>query len=50
VIDTIDAELAPRIEEMGVQAVVTDTIMSSMDKKTALARTVLSALANLGTA
>ena len=50
VIDTIDAELAPRIEEMGVQAVVTDTIMGSMDKKTALARTVLGALATLGTA
>ncbi len=44
VIDTVDAELAPAIEELGVQAVVTDTIMSTMEKKTELARTLLDAL------
>jgi LPPG:FO 2-phospho-L-lactate transferase len=45
VIDNVDAELKPRIEALGVDAVVTDTIMDSMDKKAALARTVLKALA-----
>lgn len=43
VIDQQDEALAPRIEESGVQVVVTDTIMSSMEKKSALARTVLAA-------
>jgi len=44
VIDTVDAALVPEIEALGVQAVVTDTIMASMEKKSALARTVLAAL------
>jgi LPPG:FO 2-phospho-L-lactate transferase len=44
VIDNVDAELKPRIEALGVDAVVTDTIMDSMDKKAALARAVLKAL------
>jgi LPPG:FO 2-phospho-L-lactate transferase len=48
VIDSADEALAPAIAEMParsgkMQAVVTDTIMASMEKKTALARTVLSA-------
>jgi hypothetical protein len=43
VIDTVDAGLAPEIDALGVRAVVTDTIMDSMDKKTALARAVLAA-------
>lgn len=45
VIDAQDEALAPQIEELGVQAVVTDTIMASMEKKSALARTVLAAAA-----
>jgi len=43
VIDTVDEALAPDIEALGVRAVVTGTIMESMDKKTALARSVLAA-------
>jgi LPPG:FO 2-phospho-L-lactate transferase len=44
VIDNVDAELKPRIEALGVDAVVTDTIMDSMENKAALARTVLKAV------
>ena len=44
VIDEADEALAPEIEALGVDAVVTDTIMKSMAKKSALARTVLAAL------
>jgi len=44
VIDEADEALAPEIEALGVDVVVTDTIMKSMAKKSALARTVLSAL------
>ena len=44
VIDSVDEALVPEIEALGVQAVVTDTIMASMEKKSALARTVLAAL------
>ena len=44
VIDNVDAELKPRIEALGVDAVVTDTIMDSMEKKAALARAVLKAV------
>jgi hypothetical protein len=40
----VDAEQKPRIEALGMDVVVTDTIMDSMDKKAALARTVLGAL------
>jgi LPPG:FO 2-phospho-L-lactate transferase len=43
VIDEVDAELKPHIEELGVEVSVTDTIMASMEKKKALARTVLQA-------
>ncbi len=50
VIDEADAALVPQIEALGLPAgrhgldvVVTDTIMSSMDKKRALARAVLAA-------
>ena len=46
VIDNVDSELKPRIEALGVDAVVTDTIMDSMEKKAALARTVLKAVAS----
>jgi LPPG:FO 2-phospho-L-lactate transferase len=44
VIDNEDRALAGDIEAMGLEVVITDTIMSSMDKKAALARTVISAL------
>jgi LPPG:FO 2-phospho-L-lactate transferase len=46
VIDTVDAALKPRIEALGVDVIVTDTIMDSMDKKSALARTVLKAVSS----
>jgi len=51
VIDNIDADLKARIERPadagggGVEVIVTDTIMDSMEKKAALARTVLKAVA-----
>lgn len=44
VIDNEDRALQGDIEDMGLEVVITDTIMSSMDKKAALARTVISAL------
>ena len=44
VIDEADAALKPAIEALGLEVVVTDTIMASMDKKAALARTVLQAV------
>jgi len=44
VIDKVDVELKPRIEALGVGVVVTDTIMDSMEKKAALARTALKAV------
>ena len=43
VIDNVDAELQPQIETLGVEVVVTDTIMASMEKKSALARTAIKA-------
>ena len=43
VIDDVDADLRPEIEALGLEVTVTDTIMSSMEKKAALARTVLNA-------
>jgi LPPG:FO 2-phospho-L-lactate transferase len=43
VIDDIDKDLKPLIEALGVEVVVTDTIMASMEKKSALARTVIEA-------
>ena len=39
VIDTVDADLAPAIEALGLQAVVTDTVMSTPEITDALART-----------
>lgn len=44
VIDEQDAALAPAIRDLGLDVMVTDTIMSSMEKKADLARTVLKAL------
>jgi LPPG:FO 2-phospho-L-lactate transferase len=43
VIDNADEDLAADIEQLGVRAVVTDTIMDSMEKKMALARTTVAA-------
>ena len=43
VIDEKDAALMPEIAALGLDVVVTDTIMASMKKKAALARTVLEA-------
>ena len=52
VIDNVDADLKAQIESDageagggGVEVTVTDTIMESMEKKAALARTVLKAVA-----
>lgn len=44
VIDKADEALAREIEALGMGCVVTDTIMASMEKKAALARTVIGAL------
>ena len=44
VIDDVDAALESEIEVMGLEVMVTDTIMSSMEKKASLARTVLAAV------
>ena len=44
VIDKVDADLKPQIESLGVEVVVTDTIMDSIEKKAALARTALKAV------
>lgn len=44
VIDQQDEALAPQVEALGLRCVVTDTIMSSPEKKAALARTVIEAV------
>jgi len=44
VIDRQDHALRPAIEALGMRAVVTDTVMSSLEKKVCLAKTVLEAL------
>lgn len=44
VIDTVDAELATRVEAQGIRCVVTDTIMSDPVISSALARTCLAAV------
>ena len=45
VLDTVDGALAPAVEELGMQAVVTDTMMTSPERRLALARAVLDAAA-----
>ncbi len=45
VLDTIDSELAPAVEALGVRAVVADTIMTDDASRTRLARDVLAAVA-----
>ena len=44
IIDQQDRTLKGRIERLGIKVVVTDTIMSSLEKKMALSHTVLNAL------
>jgi LPPG:FO 2-phospho-L-lactate transferase len=44
VLDNEDKAAAPKIESLGMKAVVTDTIMSGLSKKKALARAVMRAL------
>ena len=44
VVDNVDQALAPEVQGLGVEALVTDTIMSSTEKKANLARAVLDAL------
>jgi LPPG:FO 2-phospho-L-lactate transferase len=44
VLDRVDAKLAGRVEALGMRAVVTNTIMSSLAAKKALARVVVKAL------
>ncbi len=41
VIDTVDADLAPRITELGMKVCITDTIMRDSERKAALATTCL---------
>ena len=41
VIDTLDAELAPAIEALGLRCIVTDTIMSQPGVSASLAATTL---------
>ncbi|WP_298820999.1 2-phospho-L-lactate transferase [Chloroflexus sp.] len=41
VIDTIDAELAPAIDALGIKPLITDTIMRGLPEKMALARATL---------
>jgi LPPG:FO 2-phospho-L-lactate transferase len=43
VLDTVDAELAPAVEDHGIRAVVTDTIMTDDASRARLAREVLAA-------
>ena len=45
VLDTVDAELAPAVETLGVRAVVTDTIMTDDASRARLAGEVLAAVA-----
>jgi hypothetical protein len=40
VIDTIDAELAPAIRQLGIEVLVTDTIMSDPAKRASLAQSI----------
>ncbi len=44
VIDNADRELAPRVEALGMRCVVTDTMMTSAERKAELARDVLAAV------
>jgi len=43
VVDVRDGDLKPEVEELGIEVVLTDTIMSDLTKQTALARETLKA-------
>ena len=43
VLDEVDGALAPAVEELGMRAVVTDTMMTSPERRLALASAVLDA-------
>lgn len=45
ILDQQDEGLGPQIEQLGLQVVIADTVMVNADKKQALAKTVLAALA-----
>ncbi len=45
VLDAVDGALAPAVEELGMRAVVTDTMMTGPERRLALARAVLDAAA-----
>lgn len=45
ILDQQDEEMKPEIEQLGLEVLVADTVMSDASKKTALARMVLQALA-----
>jgi LPPG:FO 2-phospho-L-lactate transferase len=45
VLDAVDAEQAPAVEALGLRVCVTDTMMTSDERRTALARAVLEATA-----
>jgi LPPG:FO 2-phospho-L-lactate transferase len=47
VLDTVDAALAPAVEELGVRAVVTDTVMTDDASRARLARELLAAARDL---
>jgi LPPG:FO 2-phospho-L-lactate transferase len=47
VLDRTDAKLAPAVEALGMRAIVTNTIMSGVPQRKALARAVLGALEGL---
>ena len=45
VLDAVDGALAPAVEQLGMRAVVTDTMMTGPERRLALARAVLDAVA-----
>jgi LPPG:FO 2-phospho-L-lactate transferase len=47
IIDTIDAELQPQIEELDINVAVTDTVMKNLEDKIALAKITLEELDKL---
>ena len=44
VIDEVDRELAPRIEKLGIEVAITDTVMKNLEDKVRLAKFVLELL------
>jgi LPPG:FO 2-phospho-L-lactate transferase len=43
-LDEVDAEIGPRIKELGMRVVITNTVMGTLEDKQRLARTVLEAI------